>query len=250
MNRVFITGDKHGNFDFLEKFCEENNTDRSDYLIILGDAGINYYLDKRDKQLKEKISKCPITLLCVHGNHEERPWNIKSYSFVDVGASVKRPLHANYWVEKEYPNIIFLMDGFMYLHETFFYVLGGAYSIDKDYRLAKGWKWFKDEQMPKFMQEMFLEWPKPTHPADFLYKTESYDYILSHTAPLSKEPTHLFLSNIDQSTVDKSMEEFLEKFKNQIKFKKWFFGHYHSDEIIDNKFRLMYNDIIELDLRK
>ena len=46
------------------------------------------------------------------------------------------------------------------------------------------------------------------------------------------------------------MEEFLEKIKNQSKFKKWFFGHYHSDEIIDDKFRLMYNDIIELDLTK
>ena len=90
-------------------------------------------------------------------------------------------------------------------------------------------------------RNIFLKWTT---------SIKRFDYVLSHTAPLSKEPTHLFLSNIDQSTVDKSMEEFLEKIKNQIEFKKWFFGHYHSDEIIDDKFRLMYNDIIELDLTK
>lgn len=146
-----------------------------------------------------------------------------------------------YWSEPDYPNIFFAQDGAMSLYGKSFFVLGGAYSIDKYYRLSKGWKWFEDEQMSLKNRNIFLKWTT---------STKSFDYVLSHTAPLSKEPTHLFLANIDQSTVDKSMEEFLEKIKNQIEFKKWFFGHYHSDEIIDDKFRLMYNDIIELDLTK
>ena len=79
MNRIFIRGDTHGNFDFLEKFCYDNKTDLQDYLIILGDAGINYYMSKRDKKLKNKISNLPITLVCIHGNHEARPQNISSY---------------------------------------------------------------------------------------------------------------------------------------------------------------------------
>ena len=73
------------------------------------------------------------------------------------------------------------------------------------------------------------------------------DYILSHTAPISEEPTYLFLNFIDQSKVDKTMENFLEKVKNQITFTKWFFGHYHDDAILNDKFRIMFNDIIELD---
>lgn len=200
----------------------------------MGDAGINYYLDERDKKLKEKISKYPITLFCIHGNHEERPQNIKSYILKHTG-------YFFYWSEPDYPNIFFAQDGAMSLYGKKFFVLGGAYSIDKYYRLSKGWKWFEDEQMSLKNRNTFLKWTT---------STKSFDYVLSHTAPLSKEPTHLFLANIDQSTVDKSMEEFLEKIKNQIEFKKWFFGHYHSDEIIDDKFRLMYNDIIELDLTK
>ena len=58
---------------------------------------------------------------------------------------------------------------------------------------------------------------------------------------------YLFLNFIDQSKVDKTMENFLEKVKNQITFTKWFFGHYHDDAILNDKFRIMFNDIIELD---
>lgn len=48
-------------------------------LIILGDAGINFYLDDRNQQFKEELSQYPITLFCVHGNHEEKPYNIDRY---------------------------------------------------------------------------------------------------------------------------------------------------------------------------
>lgn len=39
-------------------------------MIILGDAGINYWLDMSDKELKGQLSGLDITFFCVHGNHE------------------------------------------------------------------------------------------------------------------------------------------------------------------------------------
>ena len=82
-NRVFVRGDTHGYFDWLPDWCEENHTTTNDLLIILGDAGILYYGAKkaREKALKEFISKCPITLLCVRGNHEARPSDYTSTCF-------------------------------------------------------------------------------------------------------------------------------------------------------------------------
>ena len=59
---VFITGDCHGKFNFLEDFCRENETTRDDILIVLGDAGINYYLNKTDRKLKQYISSLPINI--------------------------------------------------------------------------------------------------------------------------------------------------------------------------------------------
>lgn len=47
--RVFITGDTHGNFQRIIDFCEREETSKEDLMVILGDAGINYYLSKRIK---------------------------------------------------------------------------------------------------------------------------------------------------------------------------------------------------------
>ncbi len=73
---VYITGDKHGDYDQVFEFCYKNNTSKNDIMIILGDAGINYYLDNKDYTLKNHLKELPITLFCIHGNHEERPYNI------------------------------------------------------------------------------------------------------------------------------------------------------------------------------
>ena len=79
MGRYFLTGDTHGNFNRIIYFCQRMETKKNDVLVILGDAGINYYLDDRDEALKKALSQLPITLFCVHGNHEERPFNISTY---------------------------------------------------------------------------------------------------------------------------------------------------------------------------
>lgn len=55
--RFFITGDKHRRFDKVKEFCREMNTRRKDVLIILGDAGFNYYDDKRDDDLSSNIAE-------------------------------------------------------------------------------------------------------------------------------------------------------------------------------------------------
>ena len=40
---VYITGDKHADFSGVFDFCYDKKTSLDDVLIILGDAGINYY---------------------------------------------------------------------------------------------------------------------------------------------------------------------------------------------------------------
>ena len=63
---VVLTGDTHGDFGRIGDYCEENQTTTDDVMIILGDAGINYYLDERDDLLKEQLTCLPITLFCIH----------------------------------------------------------------------------------------------------------------------------------------------------------------------------------------
>lgn len=50
----YITGDCHGQFERIWQFCSEQNTNQNDVLIILGDAGINYFSDERDNELRDE----------------------------------------------------------------------------------------------------------------------------------------------------------------------------------------------------
>ena len=51
---IYITGDTHGDFRNVARFCEKMQTSKDDVLIILGDAGINYYGPEQDAE--EKVS--------------------------------------------------------------------------------------------------------------------------------------------------------------------------------------------------
>ena len=67
--------------------------------------------------------------------------------------------------------------------------------------------------------------------------------ILSHTTPLKYEPTEVFLSCIDQSKVDKSTEQWLDKIEENVEYKKWYCGHYHTNKKID-KVSILFEDIV------
>ena len=77
---IYITWDIHRNFYRLHNI--EQNKDN--ILIILGDAGINYCLNEKDKKLKKNMNNCNIKLFCIQGNHGERPKNISTYKEIDM----------------------------------------------------------------------------------------------------------------------------------------------------------------------
>lgn len=227
---VYITGDTHGNFERIEYFCQDNQTTKNDILIILGDAGINYYLNYKDKQKKECLSQLPITLFCIRGNHEERPENINTYITSEF-------LDGQVYIEPEYPNLIFAKDGEIYnINGKKCLVIGGAYSVDKFYRLSMGWKWVKNEQLS--VSERF-KIEKKIKENDY-----KFDYVLSHTCPYDTRPTHLFLEGIDQSKVDSTMEMWLQNVADKIDFKKWYFGHFHGDWK-NGKYQMLYESVIK-----
>ncbi|WP_367399616.1 metallophosphoesterase [Anaerotruncus massiliensis (ex Togo et al. 2019)] len=139
-NTVYLTGDTHGRFDRVIDFCLSKGLTHENMFIILGDAGLNYFGDGRDTLNKEALSKLPITFFCIHGNHEMRPGPA-------LGYELRRYHGGQVWVQPEYPNIKFAIDGEIYEfcgHACL--VIGGAYSVDKYYRLARGWNWWADEQ--------------------------------------------------------------------------------------------------------
>ena len=228
----YITGDTHGDFkERYEIFTEDVHPDSEDVMIVLGDAGLNYYENNTDRKKKQYVSSFPFTTFCIHGNHEKRPERIRTYTTKEFcGGTV--------WYEPEFPNILFARDGEIYNFDgNQCIVIGGAYSIDKEYRILRGYNWFPDEQ-PSEETKAFVEQSLES-------VGNKVDIVLSHTCPVQYEPIEMFLSGIDQRKVDKSTEEWLGEIEKKITYKKWYCGHYHTTKCID-KMRFLYTHFEEL----
>ncbi len=214
---VYFTGDLHGEFDKIDRFIRKINPTRDDVIVLLGDVGANYYGGYRDRVLKESLNNAGPVFLCVHGNHEMRPANIKGY--------VEKEWHGGaVWIQPEYPNIIFAKDGEIYSLDNFKYlVIGGAYSVDKYYRLSRRLGWWPDEQ-PSDEIKAYVEQQ---------IKEKDFDIVLSHTCPQRYTPTEMFLGGINQKSVDDSTERWLGEIEKSINYTAWFCGHWHTDKRID-----------------
>lgn len=247
-----VTGDTHGGMSTITRVgniarnmpeCKPEETG----IIILGDAGLNFYLNKTDKKYKKMLDNMGYHIYCVRGNHEQRPELI-------AGMHLENDFQVGNmtWMEEEFPNIRYFADGGNYIiggHPTL--VIGGAYSVDKYWRLIRaGYSkndgdiadpkkcgWFKDECLTQ--EEMVAIYEGN--------KGKKFDLVLTHTCPFEWEPTDLFLGCIDQTTVNTDMEVWMDFFKDYIDWNVWLFGHFHADRIERPHVQQFYMDYENLD---
>jgi 3-oxoacid CoA-transferase subunit A len=229
MDKIYLMADLHGDWKCIRNFHQRHNTNQEyneadKTMIILGDAGILFFENKRDEELKKHLGKFPFTFFIIRGNH-------------DLRASEQAMKHPTEWhlepfwgsyvyVENDYPYIKYAMDYVNIYHIPYngehykTLIVPGGYSVDKYYRVMMGWTWNPTEQLSAQEMEMGKD----------LIKEMNYecDLILSHTCPIAFEPTDLFIFNLDQSTVDKTMERYLGEIEYQMNYKAILWGHYHA----------------------
>ena len=237
MNKIITIGDLHGDYRPIKKLNTIKAINNNDIIICLGDFGGNFFFDYRDRNFKEKLGKYNITYFIIRGNHEQRPgacadgspheWHIETFWNNKV------------YVENKYPYIKYALDAPAKYEipiaqgknlQTL--VLPGAYSVDKYYRLANNWTWFEQEQLTE--EEMAA--------GTALAQSQSWDLVLSHTCPICYEPTDLFIPDVDQSLVDKTMERWLGSIEYTLDYKLWCWGHFHHNRVyphFNNSDRLM-----------
>jgi 3-oxoacid CoA-transferase subunit A len=244
--KYYITGDKHRNFDYVKNFCRDINTRKKDVLIILGDAGFNYYGDCRDDKLKKKISNLNITLFCLHGNKENRPQNIGTYG-------IRSFCGGKVYYEPKYPNIYFAIDGEIYTFEGKKYmVVGGAHSVDKMRCLEEDRPFWEDEMPDDIIKERVEE---------ALINEDNKIYgMMTHTCPIDYLPTEMFVSTrqnaeikrkpkkyksrkIFKPDIDRSTEEWLGKIEKQLDYNVWYCGHYHVNIDLKKEFTILYGQV-------
>lgn len=217
---VYITGDIHGDVSRVREMVTKYTITSEDTIVLLGDVGMNYYGNKHgDRHRKKKLNSLGIKILCIHGNHEMRPESLITYR--------EDQWHdGTVYVEEEFPNLLFAKDGELYdLEGCKAIAIGGAYSVDKWYRLQRDLHWFPDEQ------------PSDIIKARVEKKLEELgwqiDAVLTHTCPYRHIPREAFLGSIDQSTVDNSTELWLDTIAESLDYHAWYCGHWHIEKRID-----------------
>lgn len=221
---IYITGDTHQFIDFekLERYFSKRYVSKKDYLIILGDAGIIW--DKNYKEVSYKYSSLGPTIFYIDGNHE-------NFDLLDSFPVIEKN-NARVHVIRE--DIYHVLRGeILMLNNLLFLCIGGAESIDKQYRKEHE-SWWKEERITEYdVDKAFINLEKVRL---------KVDYVLTHCAPdcICVKEMHF---NSDESTKQ------LSRLCPHIEMKHWYFGHYHIDKIFNNNFRCFYNDVIEIDAR-
>ena len=249
IKRWLIRGDTHGRFGWMDNGALDMYKPEETAIIILGDAGFNFFLNEQDDRLKKEVNDRGFRFYCVRGNHEARPQDVDG-----MKATFDAAVDGWVYLQEEYPNIRYFFDfGEYKIGKYHIAVIGGAYSVDKPWRLQRAGVtsrinpdyynpkvtgWFPNEQLTEAEMKDAYD----------MFVNKTYDFVFSHTCPISWQPTDLFLSLVDQKAVDSSMEYWLEYIKNSIGWCVWCFGHYHADRLERPRVEMYYNDLEELQI--
>lgn len=195
--KIMVCGDIHGNFGVLNKLL---NKKKPDILLACGDFGYwpkffnKTYVDDvgQTRQWKDEIKNTKTKIYWCDGNHE------------DFDSLEKRT------TDELWPNVFYMPRGkTMKLPDgRNVLFMGGAYSVDKAYRIA-GHDWFPQEMI--------------TQKDIYNLPDEKVDIVISHTAPKCFDFNyHIIGDKITDSSRD-ALQFVFDKYKPS----QWFFGHFH-----------------------
>lgn len=223
---VFVTGDTHRTLDSkklsLEKFVEGRNLTKDDYVIVCGDFGFTWDNSPYEICEREHLCTLPYTILFIDGNHENFDL-LKTFPEIEMFGGTVRQIASSVFHLKR--GQVLNIDG------NSIFVMGGATSHDRHAR-KEGTEWWPEEIPSKEEFEQGLDaldacgW--------------KVDYVITHCTPRSIQIM------IDKYFINDDLTKYLERVKEDLIFKKWYFGHYHMDKDMTDKFRLIYDDIIRL----
>ncbi|MBQ8248745.1 MAG: metallophosphoesterase [Clostridia bacterium] len=224
---IYITGDTHIPVDIgklsTKCFPQQKEMTKNDHVIICGDFGGVWDGSNEEKYWIKWLKNKNFTTLFLDGNHEN----------FDMLYAMPEMEFAGGAVHKVDEGIYHLIRGEAYtINGKKIFVFGGARSHDKDIR-TEGKNWWKTE-MPSDREYENAE--RNLEKYNF-----NFDYVITHCAPTSIQRKLAPTYEINRLT------DYFENVKLTISYKKWFFGHYHRDEIVDEKYIAIFNSVSKID---
>jgi len=233
MNRVFVSGDIHGNVSgemkrFNSKnFPEGKNLDKGDWIIITGDFGFIFHNQqtKEEKYWLDWMNDKPWSWATLDGNHENHP-KLALLDRVEMFGDKVGIVN---------DSVFYLRRGIVYtIADRSFFTLGGAYSIDKQNRI-EGRDWWPTEE-PNFFESR--------RAYENLDKVGwKVDYVLTHDSP-SWVRDVLHSHHTESSYTVRLLDDIFGKQK--FEFKHHYFGHHHMDRTVHEKHTCCFYEMHEL----
>ena len=206
-----------------------------------------WYGDSQDGEGLDFLEARPFTTLFVTGNHE-------NYDALDT-YSLER-WHGG-TIRRIRPSVLLLERGQVFeLGGKRVFTMGGARSHDIQDSVLKPDDPLFDEKFRCLQARDAAfrvnrrSWWKKELPAPEEYRQARVnleragwrvDYIVTHCAPTSIQNELLR----GRSTPD-ALTEFLEEVRQRCRFRYWFFGHYHDNGIIQERYVLLYEQMIRV----
>lgn len=246
---VYISGDTHGNFNrFTTKnFPQLKGMNRDDYIIITGDHGGVWAGEQADRHRLDWLEDKPFTTLFVDGNHE---------NFDLLNAYPEQQWHGGR-VHVVRPHVLHLMRGQVFEIGGFtWFTMGGAASHDIDDGILDpadpGFerKYWRMRRMGAYFRVLGHSWWPEEMPSDEEYAEAeanlerarwSVDCVLTHCAPTSVTKA------LDPSYQPDKLTDFLESVRKRCWFSRWFYGHYHLNRVIDERFVIQWEQISKIE---
>ena len=237
MNRIFITGDTHGLYDFdsLKEFATKEKLDRSDYIIIAGDCSVVWSKEYLPQYIPP-FEELGATILYIDGNHEN----------FDMLETYPVTMLLGGEVNQISTNIYHLRRGEVFeIYGKKIFVMGGGES---------GGISNLKEHIDWWMQESITAEDMSNAIKNLASYDNTVDIVVSHVPPTSvlelvgKElavdgeelPWYIKLK-----LEPKVSNNYLQKISDTVSFDKWYFGHIHLDMDLGDYIGI-FNNIIEI----
>lgn len=228
---MYVTGDTHGSNSInklsLTNFPQQELLTKDDYVAIAGDFGFVFRGSVEETVWLDRLQARNFTTLFVDGNHEN--FNLLNKYAVEDWHGGK--------VHKIRPNVIHLMRGQVFnIDDKTIFTFGGASSIDKVYR-TEGLSWWPEEIPSKKEEDEGL--------ANLDKADWKVDVVLTHSCPEEDHFALLSAHNLTPLDEPDAVHKYLSHIKKHLQYKRWFCGHYHTDDAV-NGIEFLYDKVVRL----
>lgn len=250
---IYVTGDTHSDFTRFteESFPIQSEMKKDDYVIICGDFGGIWTFEEesaREKEALDWLNNKNLTILFVDGNHE---------NFTRLYNYPVEEWHGGK-VHKIRDSVLHLIRGEIFdIDNKKFFTFGGAKSHDiqdgilnldeeeKIYEYRKRGAYFRIRDFSWWDLELPTEEEMNNGIKNLEKVNYKVDYVISHCCPTNIQAL------LGGGTYKKDyLTDYLQKISEKLELKKWYFGHYHNNTQVNDKYALLYEDIIPLESKR